>query len=229
MDWNWEESIEVNGKALRWIVTVLFAMAGLVSDAVVETLPRRVHRAIVHVLYPAESALRRLILVATRIGTTGPPDMAWAGLDRRARRDKARSRGKRKGGGDVVPAFPLCDPRKPAGPPRRKTVPGPGPRIRHLDDPHDPAYDRTVPMPDDPVRATALVLRLLALKAALDDLPAQVRRMKRLLARRGRKWPDPLRRRRPPGHREGGREWIDEVLANCQTLALWALYDPEPG
>ena len=228
MDWDWEKSIDVHGKALRWIVMVLFAMAGLVSGAVVETLPRRVHRAILHTLIQAEAAVRRLIILATRVGMTGSHDMTWEGPGPRKRRGKGHS-GDGKRSGDFVPAFPLNDPRKPVGPPKQKTAPGKGPRIRYLDEPFDPSYDRKVPMPDDPVSAVRLCLRLLALKAALDDLPAQARRMMRVLSRRKRKWPTPLRRGHPPGHRARGKEPVDVILADCQILALWALGEREKG
>ena len=222
MHWTWTIAVERQHKALRWVAMVMFSMAGLASGAVVATLPRHVHGAILRYLRPAESAMRRLIAMAIRIEEASGVPFVWT-LPVSKRR---RKRGKCKGGGSVgsdnVPAFALFDARHDVDP-KRKRAPGPGPRIRYLDEPYDPAYDRKVPMPDDPVSARRLCLRLLTLKAALDDLPGQVRRLKRALARASRRFPVPMRRGRPPGHRTKGREPIDDILSECQTMALWAL------
>jgi hypothetical protein len=62
----WDLAIRRNRDDLLRIVAALFAMAGLIGVASVETLPRRVHRRILLVLRPAESAVRRLIVIAAR-------------------------------------------------------------------------------------------------------------------------------------------------------------------
>ena len=223
-DWEWGVSVERQRRALGWILMTLFAMTGLVAGAVIETLPRSVHRRIVNTLLPMESAARRLIVLAMRAAEAQGVPFVWA-LPSRTGRKKGGARG--KGKGKCVPAFPLFDPRNSVDP-RRKTTPGPGPRIRSLDEPFDPSYDRKVPMPDDPVPATRLCERLLVLKAVLDDLPAQAARLKRVLERATRKFPVPMRRGRPPGHRERGKTQIDGILAECQELAIWALVPVEP-
>lgn len=227
-DWDWVASVERHRKPLRWIVMTLFAMAGLVSGFVPKTLPRHMHRTILFTLRPTEAAVRRLIVLVMRVGETSPPPFVWKSKSTR-RKGKGDIGKKSRKASDCVPAFRLFDPRKYVGPPRRKTVPGYGPRIWNTDGPNDPAYVPKTPMPDDPMTATPICLRLLALKAALDDLPAQAARLRRALKRISRKWPYPMRRGRPPGYRARGKAPIDEILEDCQTLAIWALHNPKPG
>ena len=79
MDWHW--AIERNREALKCVLAGLVAMAGLgpwaegigpsgtgtfLSMADRPTLPRRLHRAVLRLLRPAESATRRLIIIAAR-------------------------------------------------------------------------------------------------------------------------------------------------------------------
>ncbi len=65
MDWkkdfNWAGAIELHSEALRGIVETLFALLGIDGR-----IPHRLHRAVLRVLRPAESAVRRLIVVAAR-------------------------------------------------------------------------------------------------------------------------------------------------------------------
>ncbi len=226
MRWNWTIAVERQHRALRWVVMVMFSTAGLVPGAVVEILPRHVHSAILRYLRPAEAAMRRLIVMAIRIEDASGLPFIWTLPVPKRRRKKSKRRA--KGGGDgavdpnFVPVFPLFDPRKDPDP-KPKTTPGYGPRIWSFDGMDDPVHRPSVPMPDDPVSARRLCLRLLALNAALDDLPGQVRRLKRVLARASRKWPQPMRRGRPPGYRARGKDFIDDILSDCQTMALRAL------
>ena len=231
-DWDWDLAVEVQRKPLCWIVMVLFSMAGLISGAVIETLPRHVHLSIMHRLRPAESAVRRLIVMAMRAGMDDAPGGKWQRPERRKRSGKKAKRSEQSKddsrAGEYVPAFPLFDPRKKIGP-RRRNAPGYGPRIWVFDGTDDPVWTPTIPMPDDRVPARRLCLRLLALKAALDDLPGQAARLRRILKRIRRKWPTPMRVGRPPGHRARGKEPIDALLAECQEQAIWALFRLEPG
>ena len=78
MDWN--AAIEKNREALRRVLAMLVAMAGIASGPHPEvradpelvegeprrTLPRHLHRAVLSLLRPAEAAARRLIIVAAR-------------------------------------------------------------------------------------------------------------------------------------------------------------------
>ena len=63
---DWARAIERNSEALKGIVEALFAMLGLAGDATVARIPRSVHSAVLRVLRPAESAMRRLIVIAAR-------------------------------------------------------------------------------------------------------------------------------------------------------------------
>ena len=70
MDWN--AAIEKNREALKRILAALVAMAGLAGGG--STLPRHLHRAVLRLLRPAESAVRRLVIVAARgLVVTLPP------------------------------------------------------------------------------------------------------------------------------------------------------------
>ncbi|MDN2567460.1 hypothetical protein N1F89_14645, partial [Aquibium sp. A9E412] len=117
----------------------------------------------------------------------------------------------------------------------RIAVPGATPRL--------PLPLRPPPAPDDPIDATRLSLRLAALAAALDDLPAQARRFVRWRARpvapaRGRA-PDAARLRRlwplrpglPPGqslasHRRPTHA-VHVILDAVHGLAFEALAAPD--
>ncbi|WP_244648546.1 hypothetical protein [Neoaquamicrobium sediminum] len=97
-------------------------------------------------------------------------------------------------------------------------------------------------MPDDPIDATRLALRLRAVAAALDDLPAHASRFARWRARRDAALKDqaqrqpahrrgvtrrvwPLRPGRPPGWRPAGRHAhpVHDVLNIVHDLAFWAM------
>ena len=80
---DWDLAIEINRAALKRIVAMLVAMAGFAGAAVVSpagrsddcgpllgggrrVLPRHLHRAVLRLLRPAESAARRLVIAAAR-------------------------------------------------------------------------------------------------------------------------------------------------------------------
>ena len=91
MDWN--AAIEKNREALKRVLAMLVAMAGLRGQLALQdgappqgaaaaekgkpspapTLPRRLHRAVCKLLRPAEAAARRLIIVAARDLVAPPP------------------------------------------------------------------------------------------------------------------------------------------------------------
>jgi hypothetical protein len=206
------------------------------------TLPRRLHRAILRLLRPAESAVRRLIIVMAR-GVTLPPP--------RPRKRTPPSIFLRKPGGtgiylppgvrlSVSPAqdrgrsaLPLLDPlRRPLSLSkgrRRHQAQTSIPRISFpgVTAP-SPITPRLPPAPDDPLDATRLALRLQALGAALDDLPGQARRFARWKARKQagatrRSWP--LRPGRAPGQRPANRRRheVHEVLSDLHWLAFEVL------
>ncbi len=63
---DWARAIERNSEALKGIVEALFAMLGLAGSATVSRIPQPLHSAVLRVLRPAESALRRLVVIAAR-------------------------------------------------------------------------------------------------------------------------------------------------------------------
>jgi len=208
------------------------------------TLPRRLHRAILRLLRPAESAVRRLIIVAARgLEVTLPPP----------RPSKARPASifLRKPGGTGIylpPGVRLSvQPTRKAG---RNTLPllDPLPRTLSLSKGRrpwaaqssiprisfpcvtapSPITPRLPPASGDPLDATRLVLRLRALSAALDDLPGQAKRFARWRARKlagtaCRSWP--LRPGRAPGQRPANRRRheVFDVLGDLHWLAFEVL------
>jgi hypothetical protein len=286
MDWNL--AIEKNHWALKRILAMLVAMAGLAdsftsplrggrrsSDRRVGviaapqpppdasrrpplkgevkpafTLPRHLHRAILRLLRPAESAVRRLVIVLARgLVVTLPPV--------RPRKPKPRPTFLRKPGGTgiLMPrgalpprgrprvlALPLLDPLRRSFRVRRP-VANSIPRISFpgVIAP-SPITPRRPPAPDDPLDATRLALRLQALGVALDDLPRQAKRFARWRARsrdaagaqnkkharRTRRiWP--LRPGRPPGQRPANRRTheVYEILHDLHGLAFDVLEHPD--
>ncbi len=206
--------------ALLRMLSGLLVMVGGGSLAVV---PRHLRSAVLRVLRPAESALRRLIVVEAH----GLPAPA---VTKRAKRTAAT--GIRRAAGTSVPVFPLFDPRKPLISVKRCA--GGGPRVWFFDG-EDPPFPVTQPLlADDPVDAKALSRRLCAFQRALDDIPAQARRLARLRAVRRAKSQEPVQQRavnpmrpgRPPGHRARQKHPVDAVLAECHALALYTLVPP---
>ena len=63
---DWAKAIEINHAALTRIVLGLIAMVGIVEGGAGVLLPQPLYRAVARVLRPAESAVRRLIVIAAR-------------------------------------------------------------------------------------------------------------------------------------------------------------------
>ena len=239
MDWN--AAIEKNRDALKRILATLVAMADMAGGS--STLPRHLYRAVLRLLRPAESAARRLIILAARglVVTLPPPrprkplpmhavlrslgiavvmspaDLARVAAARRAAAVRAAGPGRL--------SLPLLDPLRTPFTPRRTYVPAhAAPRISLF----GVTARRAVPPPsrDDPVNATRLNLRLAALASALEDLPAQARRFARWKARRAAgliRRVVPLRGGRPPGSRRRPVHEVDHVLSVVHGLAFWSL------
>ena len=194
--------------ALVRVVSALLAAAGLAAGAAVAVLPRAVRLSILRVLRPAESAARRLIVIAARDvdrAVPGPP-RALVGVIP-------------KGSGERAARFALFDPRKRfselgtgAG-----FVRGFGPRISDVDG------VRVVEAVREESDAR-VIARLRALHGALADMPAQARRLARLLAKRRAagevlRRTSPLRPGLPPGHRQRRVHQVDDILVECDLLA----------
>ena len=220
---DWDLAIKRNSEALKGIVAALFAMLGIDGTETVGRIPHRLHRAVLRILRPAESAVRRLIVVAAR------------GQVVKVAPSRPMPKGHKigKGSGPSRPAFKLCDKRIffPELSNRRVKYTKNPPRI------HVFPYDSMVaapqpvvvppPPPDGLVTAARLSHRLQALKSALEDLPNQARRMARWRVRReaakAPKFTSPLRPGQPPGHRRKPIHEVDEVLTECHWLAWEAM------
>jgi hypothetical protein len=231
MDWkrdfDWDGAIKHHGEALQGIIAALFAMLG---EATVWRLPRPVYYAVLRILRPAESAVRRLIVIAAR------------GLVVKVSPSRPMPKGHKigKGSGNRLPSFQLFDPRKYFAelsqrqvkyakyPPRIHFF-GPGSKVDDLWPSRPPAAVPVSPA-DGLVDAQRISRRLQVLKLALDDLPRQARRMARWRMRReamkNPKFKSPLRPGQPPGRRKRQTHEVDEVLADCHWLA-WEAERPD--
>jgi hypothetical protein len=173
---DWARAITINRTALTRIVAMLITMV-----AGYETLvPKPIYHAVLRVLYPAESAVRRLIVMAARglKVTLSPPRPMPQGLVFTGQRRETLT-------------FSLCDPRRELPSPYLRRPSGlPEPRIRVLDvSPLVPLFqvqstEPPVPSTETGISPQRLKRRLDVLKRALDTLPQQARRLARLQAKR---------------------------------------------
>ncbi len=222
---DWDLTIKRNSDALVGIVAELFAMLG---DATVGRIPLALYHAVLRVLHPAESAMRRLIVIAAhglvvKLVPSRPMLVRPLG----------------EGDGSRRPSFKLFDTRKRFAQlslhrgklmrnlPRIHVF-GYDPRVVALFPARPPVAVATpAPPPDGLVNAERLSRRLEALKSALDDLPRQARRLARWRLRReampSPKFTSPLRPGPPPGHRKKPVLEVDDVLIECHGVAWDAL------
>ena len=216
---NWTLALRRNRDQLRTIVLALFALAGMRIGGSLFTLRRDVFAAIMAVLRPAESAVRRLIVIAAH-GLVLKPQKA---------RPQVMPGRLPEGPGSAMPgaicvtkAFKLFDPLKHFD---AESVWGVNPSWESQIGPSDPALNDAC-INDAPVDATHLGQRLNALMHALGNLSQQARR----LARRQEKRDSALKAARstrlcpmrpglPPGWRERRIHEIDGVLRECHGLA----------
>jgi hypothetical protein len=226
---DWDLAIKRNSEALKGIIAGLFAMLELAGGITVARIPQSLHSAVRRVLWPAESAVRRLIVIAARgLVVKLPPS-------RPVPRPKPVGKIGKGGGSSRPPSFQLFDTRKNFAIRRRKFMRNP-PRILFFGDNSrvDDLWPspRPVAAPPSPpcdalVNAVPLTRRLQILKSALEDLPRQARRFARWQARReaapSPKFRSPLRPGRPPGSRRKPTHLVDEVLIECHGLAWDAL------
>lgn len=220
----WDLVIERNREALLRLVALVVAGLGIAAGGSVSFVTRRAHSAAQQVLRPAESAIRRLIVMRARgmvLSVSAPRPMPKGIL--------------RGNGAQRAAQFRLLDTLKRFETARavRRTASGPRISFPGLSDPvFEPV--RVAATPDDLVSATQLCRRLQALQTALDDLPKQARRLARWRARRdlerkrgkliGRV--GPLRPGWPPGHRKRGTDAVDDILADCHIFACRAQAPP---
>jgi hypothetical protein len=229
---DWTLAIKRNRDQLRQIVLALFALARMRVGGSLFTLERDVFAAIMLVLRPAESAVRRLIVIAAHgvIHLTSPrlrgPEAGETGGSPWSVPGIAGRRGDFS-----IKAFKLFDPLKSFDP-------------ESIWDNDQPAYESWLGHSDStsgyqiidttPLDATHIGQRLNALMRALDNLPHQARRLIRwqqkrdaLLKASRQTRMSPMRPGLPPGWRERKIHEIDEVLRECHGLANDRLNAPD--
>ncbi len=220
---DWARAIAINQAALTRIVAALIAMVGLAAQGALARLPRPLYRRALSVLRPAESAVRRLIVIAAR------------GVEMKPHAVCPMPKGlalARVGGAGT--SFQLFDSRKRFGARTARAGPKPVPRVFVFGvSPIAPLFQAEVQRRPEPeiddgmVGAKRLGRRLAAIKMALENLGAQVKRLKRWQARRDSmrspKFRSPLRPGLPPGYRKEPRHEVDAVLIECHALASDAL------
>ena len=221
-------AIDLNKTLLARIIAGLFTLLGGGNGPA--RISVELHRSIVRVLRPAESAVRRLIVVLVTItGMKAPPPRPQAQSGSSVPPGLART-----GTGKKRQSFPLFDPRqrfwrqRPA-----KKASAALPRIISLDGEGLSRLKESLNAPHMPDKKPAdisplnLLRRLEAVIGALEDLPRQAKRLVRALARR-QKFPHlklrmPMRPGRAPGFRVKPRLEVDHVLRDCDWLARNAL------
>ncbi len=216
---DWLLVIDRNRTALLTVIVALMGSLGLVSGGRLTTLPFFLYRRALRILRPAESALRRLIMIVAH-------EMALRGFKLRpAQRDGLAeflvfSRPNPRGE-PALPSFNLIDPLKVFGreaPDMDGFYAG-----ENLDAQSSEGFDKT-PMP-----AASLALRILALKHALENLPRHAKRLARWYEQRDLAYAQNLAHRyspmrpgpAPASQRRKDHE-VDEVLLECHLLAIYA-------
>ncbi|MFO0994280.1 MAG: hypothetical protein U1E67_20375, partial [Hyphomicrobiales bacterium] len=228
-------------------VMEMFAEIGLTEGGTVGRVPRSLYRLMLGKLRKAESAVRRLIVVAARnIVVEPPPQRAARAKPESAVKDKAEAETPVKIRRKRRPSFNLFDPRKglekgyrrPAKRPQVEprayfldVPPGPNPifLLFRKPEPQAPTPVVAEKVEDDTVDARHLVRRLLAAAYALQDIPRQAMRLARWEARpkeerRPERWSS-LRSGPPPGFRQRNIHELDDILKECHWLAR-SIYPP---
>jgi hypothetical protein len=217
---DWALAIKRNREQLKAIVLTLFALAGMRVGGSLFTLPRSTFAMIMLVLRPAESCVRRLIVIAANglvLKPRAPREALMVSLSNRE-------------GFPPTRAFKLFDPLKNF---ESKAIWDVEPEWESGFD-LAPGYSSTLAAEEPSLDATHIGQRLNALIRALDNLPAQARRLVRWQTKRDALLKaskptrlSPMRPGLPPGWRERKIHEIDAVLKECHGLANDLLCEPD--
>ena len=228
---DWDFAIERHREPLLRIVVGLFAMIGLTEGGAVERLSRPLYRLVLGILRPAESAVRRLIIVAARDIVVEPR------LSVRFRKGasspaKANTNVARPLNCSIRPRISMAASAVAAG----TQVPNPNPAfISSITIPGFPCSSVRSPRSQRPfpkrMRQSKTTPSMPDLSAAVSP-PSSARwkicRARRSASRAGGRRPieerrpkltTPLRVGRPPGFRQRQTHEVDEILAECHWLA----------
>jgi hypothetical protein len=227
---DWTLAIKRNREQLRQIVLALFALARMRVGGSLFTLRRDVSSAIMLILRPAESAVRRLIVIAAHrliLKPQIPCPFVILGLRPEDPIITIPS------GNVRARAFKLFDPLKSFDPDsiwdnEQVTYESGYGLTASANQSQDAWLDHQT------IDATHIGQRLNALIRALDNIPAQARRLVRwqqkrdvaLKASRPTRI-SPMRPGLPPGWRERKIHEIDDVLRECHGLANDRLNAPD--
>jgi hypothetical protein len=239
---DWPLAISKNRQALQQIIAALFMLSGLTSprnraEVTQRGLPRHVYAAILLILRPAESAVRRLILLVALCGKSGT---AYESL--RAADSGLATRLQNWGKLSPIlraPAFALFDTLKSFDPDDVWSV-VPASQMRFQSSFNtvlNPASGfRALADSQEPVPAAHILGRLAAISCALENLPRQARRLVRWQARRYAALKanrptriTPFRPGLPPGWRQRPFHEVDFVLRECHGLATDLMNAPDTG
>jgi hypothetical protein len=211
---DWTLAIEKNKAALAQVLDEIF---GLLELALNQRLPRGLYIAVERLLRPAESALRRLIVIAARdvVLKTMPPRPMPEGLT------FVRTRTDRPG------SFQLFDPRKTFDDVDAEdggsSRPGAGPHVHSIES----FLASRVIAPPPTLDIGRLSRRFAILKHALDTLPRQAKRLARWHMRRATlekaRFRHALRPGPAPGSAKRPQNEAQRVLRECHALAHYAL------
>ena len=227
---DWTLAIKRNRDQLKDIVLALFMLAKMRVGGSLFTLPKSTFAMIMLVLRPAESAVRRLIVIAAH-GLTLKPTIPRGFVILGHRPEDPDSA--MPDGIMAKKAFKLFDPLKSFDPESiwdADPVWESGYDLKRNITWHDTSLDHT------PITATHIGRRLNALMRALDNIPHQARRLIRWQAKRDAALKaqrptrmSPMRPGLPPGWRERKVHEIDHVLKECHGLANDLLNAPDTG
>jgi hypothetical protein len=204
---DWARAIEINRIALTRIVGELIAMLGLVSGRTLERMLR-----------PAESALRRVIVIAAhglvvKPFASRPMPVGLVIKSKGMARKSFQLFDTRKSFNFITPENPLIVMVK-----------------THTSNPYN-LFDQmywSKPKPQTIDKIDRLARRLTALKYALENIPHQAVRLARWTTKRetmkSPKFTSPLRPGRPPGHRTKPKMEVDYILKECHALAWDRVY-----
>ena len=233
---NWEDIVEVNRQRIISAIAPLLAVLGF-DPRRRDEMPRFFHRALLILLRPAESAVRRLIVMAAR----GIVVKLRMGVSRAFPKGLAV-----KNDPERVPAFGLIDPLKRFAPEgfgwAKEWGKGWGavPAIPRISVPgfSDPVFAETAPFPSpsDAIDTSALVARIRSLKSALENLPRQALRLARWKARgelarkadiRKPRRLSPMRPGFAPGYHRRDQREIDDIICDVHYFAgeAWGKWD----
>ena len=206
---NWQAAINLKRDALLRVLAALVAIA-------TPHLSRQSRNAILRVLRPAESAARRLIVIAARF-CNAKVKASTRTLPNFAQFQPSTAQ--------HTPRFKLFDPRKRFAAPHTQAFKMPNkslPRISVIGV-STPAF--AARPQNRPLNAAALIARLKALQDALSDLPKQAKRLARQLDKRktappGPRRVPPMRPGLPPSTHANPAHEVDNILKECHALAL---------